>query len=445
MTKFINFLPAFISNKLKGRTNFQEILANTGWLCGDKILQMGVGLLVGVWVARYLGAEQLGQYGYASAFVVLFLAFATLGLNSIVPREIVRDPSSKEEIMGTAFILFLFSGLVTALITSAAIFLLRPHDSLMHWLVGILAAGMIFQAFNTIELYFQSMLQSKYIVYAQNGAFIIISFSKIVLVLNHASLIVFVSLGLAETILRAVGLVIAYRLNGQSMKGWRWNTLRAKSLLNFSWPLIFSSIFTLVNMQIDKVMIGEISGSIQVGLFSVASRFTEMLYFLPVAVGFSVAPALIKERAANVFSYHVKLQKTYNLMTVFAIAVAVPMTFLSKVLINILYGSAYSGSAHMLAIHIWSALFVFHTSIRSRSLIIEGKQKFVLFYAFFAMISNVIFNYILIPKYGGVGASYASLLSWMLCVLLLPYISSKTSESVPMFLRSLNFIYLLKK
>ena len=69
---------------------------------GDKFLRMGFGLLIGVWVARYLGPEKFGLLNYAIAFVSLFNVFATLGLNNIVVRELVRKPSEKGEILGTS-------------------------------------------------------------------------------------------------------------------------------------------------------------------------------------------------------------------------------------------------------------------------------------------------------------------------------------------------------
>ena len=91
--------------------NSGKIIINTGWLFGDKILRMGIGLLVGVWVARYLGPKQFGLLNYAVAFVALFTSVASLGLNSIVVRDLVQDPSTAETTMGTAFVLSVLGGL----------------------------------------------------------------------------------------------------------------------------------------------------------------------------------------------------------------------------------------------------------------------------------------------------------------------------------------------
>jgi polysaccharide transporter, PST family len=160
-SRWVTFLPPFIRSRLEGRANFQKVISNTGWLFFDKIFRMGVGLFVIVWVARYLGPEQYGLLSYVFAFVALFSAVATLGLDGIVVRNIVRDPSCAEGILGTAFVLKLAGGMAALLLSMGSIILLRHGETMAHWLVGITAAGMIFQAFDTIDFWFQSQIQSK--------------------------------------------------------------------------------------------------------------------------------------------------------------------------------------------------------------------------------------------------------------------------------------------
>ncbi len=77
--------------------------------------------------------------------LALFSALATLGLDSIVVRELVHDSVAKDEILGTTFVLKLISGLVTLFVTVVAIMLLRPADNLTHWLVAIIAVGTFFK------------------------------------------------------------------------------------------------------------------------------------------------------------------------------------------------------------------------------------------------------------------------------------------------------------
>src|SRR5438132_9740832 len=92
-------LPAGVRTRLGASANLQNILGNLGWLMADRILRLGVGLIVGIWVARYLGPERFGIYNYAIAFVAMFSVLATLGLESIVVRDMVRAPDQTAEIM----------------------------------------------------------------------------------------------------------------------------------------------------------------------------------------------------------------------------------------------------------------------------------------------------------------------------------------------------------
>src|ERR1051325_10626811 len=125
---WVKVLSTFIRTHLAARPNLRKIVGNTGWLLADRILRLGVGLFVGVWVARYLGPEQFGLYNYALAFAGLFGAFATLGLDSIVVRDIVSNPANKNEVLGTAFVLKLIGGGGSLLMALGAIVLMRPGD-----------------------------------------------------------------------------------------------------------------------------------------------------------------------------------------------------------------------------------------------------------------------------------------------------------------------------
>ena len=70
--------PFSLLQRIQKQKNLQNVISNTGWLFADRLLRMGVGLFVGIWIARYLGVKQFGIFSYASAFVSLFLSVSTL-------------------------------------------------------------------------------------------------------------------------------------------------------------------------------------------------------------------------------------------------------------------------------------------------------------------------------------------------------------------------------
>src|SRR3989338_7871856 len=96
-----------------------HLIANLNWLMLDNIFRLVGGVLVGVWIARYLGVEQYGLLSYALSFVSLFGAVAKLGLDRVVVRDIVRQPEEVGKILGTVFWLKLFAGIIAFLFSIA--------------------------------------------------------------------------------------------------------------------------------------------------------------------------------------------------------------------------------------------------------------------------------------------------------------------------------------
>lgn len=433
---WVKCLPAFIRVKIESRHGLQAIIGNVGWLFIDRILRLSVGLFVGIWVARYLGPEQFGRLSYATAFVSLFSGIAVLGLDSIVVRELIHHPAKKEEILGSTFVLKLIGATVALLITVISIWQLRSQDELTKWLVGIIAAGMIFQAFDTVDLFFQSRLQAKYTVYAKNSAFLLIAGVKIALILNHADLIWFASAALAEVALGAAGLLLAYRHAGNRINALRLNWRLASTLLAASWPLLLSGTLVLATMNIDRIILGEIRGNHDVGLYSVANQLSTLWYMIPVFLGASVAPALTRSFAENRGAYFEKLQRVYSALTLVSLFSGCLIYFVSGPLVRLLFGASYEDAGEILAVHIWGSVFVFHVSIRTRALIIENRQKFVTIIAALTLVANIPLNISLVGLYGAVGAAYASLFSWMLCAAAFPLPWKETRHSAVMLYRS---------
>jgi O-antigen/teichoic acid export membrane protein len=406
------YLPGFIQDQLKGRHALQKVIGNTGWQFADNILRMGVGLLVGIWIARYLGPEKFGLFSYALAFVALFSPLASLGLDDIVVRNLVREPVSKEETLGTAFLLKLAGGAVSFVTAIGSIFILRPADGLSHWLVGIIALGAIFQAFQAIEFWFNSQVQAKYSVLAKNAAFLICSAMKVALILAEAPLVAFAWVSMIEVVIGSAGLVVAFRSRGYRLRDWRSSPGMAKTLLRDSWPLIFSCIVIMIYLRIDQVMLGEMVGSEEVGVYSVAVRLAEVWYFIPTAVYWSVLPSIVEAKAANEELFYERLQKYYRLMALTAYAIAVPVTFLAGWLVTTLFGEAYSRAGTMLSVLIWANLFTYLEVARSAFFTAMNWNKIYMVTLFLGAILNIAINLLLIPRYGGLGAVIASCVAY---------------------------------
>lgn len=428
-------------SKLKSHSGLRAIIANTSWLFADRILRMGASLVIGVWIARYLGVQQYGLFNYALAFVSLFSPIFTLGLDDVVVRHIIRKSSNKEEILGTTFWLKLLGGIASVLVAVGSVLFLGERETLKILLVAILAIVGIFRAFDTIELWFQSQVESKYAVIAKNIAFILNSLIKIALILTKAPLLAFAWVTLAEFVMSAIGLMIVYQIRGFSFWLWRWSSSVAKTLLKESLPLIFSGFAILIFMRIDQIMLGQMIGDKEVGIYSAAVRISEIWYFIPGAIVSSVAPSIYAAKEKSESVYYQRIGQLLRLLICISLAIALPMTFLSNTIIMVLFGNGYVEAGPILAVHIWTSLFVFMGLATSPWFIAEGLNHVSLSKTLTGAILNIILNLLLIPKYAGLGAAIATIISQAAAAFLCNAFDTRTQKLFQIQMQSLLRFY----
>lgn len=167
-------------------------------------------------------------------------------------------------------------------------------------------------------------------------------------------------------------------------------------------------------MKIDQVMIQEMLGNEAVGQYAAATRLSEIWYFIPTVVASSLFPAIVNAKRQSEELYYDRLQKLFDLVVWIAIAIALPITFLSDMIVNMLYGEQYNQAASVLMIHIWASIFVFLGVVSGNWYINENLQLLAFWRAFYGMISNIFLNLLLITKYGIQGAAIATLISYMI-------------------------------
>lgn len=409
--------------QLQQRQGFMRYFKNTSWLFAEKILRMIVGLLVGIWVARYLGPEQFGLFSYAQSFVGLFAAIAGLGLDGIIVRELVKDPSKQAILLGTAFRLKLIGALLVLIALAVAV-KLSHQDSLTTLLIFIIASATVFQSFNVIDFYFQAKVLSKYIVYTNIVSLLISSIVKVALILNNAPLIAFAWVILFDSVVLMLGFVYVFQryskpqgeLNGVqerdrlggNIKELQFSKTMAVSLLKDSWPLILSGVTISIALRIDQVMIKEYLDITHVGYYSVGVRLAEVFAFIPMIIAQSLYPKIIemdfnKDRRV----LRIIIRRVFYLLVILAVTV----NLLSKFVVILLFGQDFLEGYVVLDIIIWTIPFTYLGIITNKIFIINNEQKTVFSKQFALTICNIILNVSLIPILGLVGAALATLLS----------------------------------
>ena len=398
-------------HKIKSRKGLRESLSNIGWLSGDRILRMFGAVVVGTAVARYLGPSQFGLLNYGLAIYALFNTISNLGLDFLVVRDVALDEEREPQILGTAFVL---KGLASVLTTLGAIIaarILEPGNATLIIIVALMSFASIAQALDVIDYYFQARTRSSYVVVPRNVAFVAASLARLAAIFLHGSLLVFAWIGALEVLVAELGLVVSYFIFRRPLPRWNWRIPYAKGLLVESWPLLLSSFMIMIYMRSDQVLLGKMAPSAVVGHYTAAVRLSEIWYSIPLIICASVMPNLLKGRAANPQLYYDRLQRLYDSMVFLSVAVAICTQFAGPLVIRLLYGQSYAPAAGMLAVHIWTGVFVFVGCVSGQQFVqekltVSSMQRTVL-----GAIINVVLNILLIPRWGGIGSALATLVA----------------------------------
>ena len=396
--------------KLRAHQGFMRYFKNTSWLFAEKILRMVVGLFVGIWVARYLGPEQFGLFSYAQSFVALFTAIATLGLDGIVVREIVKDENRAGELLGTAFWLKLFGALLVLFILGMAIHF-TSNDHQTNILVFIIASATIFQAFNVVDMYFQAKVLSRYVVFANVISLFFSTILKIELILFQSPLIAFAWVILFDSMVLAMGFVYFFIKNTTfKVANLRFSPITAVVLLKDSWPLMIGGFSFVFFSNIDNIMIKALMGDFYVGIYSAAYKLVTLWYFLPGLFLSSLMPSLVNSHANSQLFMH-RILSISTLLVWIAFMLFFIYIIFDEQIVEISYSEKYTNASDLLGPLGAVNLLIFYNSVWNYWMTIENKTKYILFFHLCSALLNIFLNLFFIYSYGVLGAVYALLTS----------------------------------
>lgn len=404
---WLKLLPHSLGSWFQERASLLAIIENTGWLFADKALRMAVGVVVGAWLARYLGPSQFGEMAYVLSFVAFFSVIAQLGLDGVAVRDMALNEGDSSEILGTVLRLRVIAGFVAWAAAIVAMKLLRPEDSQALLLTAIAAAALVFQAADTVDLWFQSKTQSKRTVVSKAYAYLAANVLKVGLIVAEAPLSAFVLVGVIELAVSAAILWRTYQKYPSPLR-WRWSRDRMVRLLRECAPYLFAGLAVVVYMRIDQLMLRDMVGKHELGLYSAALPLSTALHFIPLALCISVAPALTRLRQRDAEAYERALGQLFSVMWWIMIPLAALVALLSPHIVSVLYGSAYAATAPILAVHVFAAVPVALGVAQSIWIVNEGRNMISLYRTVIGAICNVALNLLLIPHFGGLGAAAAT-------------------------------------
>ena len=422
------------------KNNFDnKEIKNAWWLIAGRITQMIISFFISIITARYLGPNNYGIINYGTAYVTFFMSFCTLGINSIIIKDFVDHPKEQGKTIGTTLLLRIVSSSISILMIICSVSIIDKNEPLTISVTVLCAMGLVFQVFDTINYWFQSLYLSKITSMATLLAYLITSIYKIILFLLNKDIRWFAFASSIDYIFLALFLYIVYKKYHGPKLSFSWE--KGKYLLSKSYHYILSGMMVAIYGQTDKLMLKHMLNETSVGYFSLASSINSMWVFVLSAIIDSMYPTIVRLSLKNKDEFDKKNRQLYALIIYISIFVAFIFMCFGKIAIKIIYGEAYFGAANPLKIITWYTIFAYLGVARNSWIVCENKQKYLKYMYLSAAIINIVLNYILIPVWGASGAAFASLITQIMTCILLPALIKNMRPNAKLIVEA----FLLKK
>lgn len=419
------------------RNGYKRLGRNAVWIIGGSVANKLIALIVGAWTARYLGPENYGLIDYAGAYTTLFFPLCTLGINSLIVKEIVEKPDEEGTTLGTTLFLQCAASLLSIVVIGAVVLFLNPGEKTTFVVAMLCNLGLFFQMMDSFKYWFQAKLESKYAAIATTTAYIISSLYKVVLLVNKKTVEWFALASSVDYFVVAVILCVTYkRLNGPLL---RVSKERARSLLTDSYHFILSGIMISIYGATDRLMLKNLLEESQVGYYGTAVSICNMWVFLLSAIIDSYKPVIFDLHGEDRKAYLNKNIEMYSIVFYVSVFVSIGIMFFGEIGIRILYGSDYLPAVVPLKICTWYVAFSYLGVARDAWIVCEGKQKHLIYIYAGAALTNVILNYVFIPSLGAAGAALVSLITQVSTVFVFPLLIKDYRENVQLMVRAIMF------
>jgi len=426
------------------KSKYKKYFSNFSWLLVIKVYRILITLFITIWMARYLGPEQFGLYNYALSLVVIFAVFSSLGLEHIFTKELLNKPNEESELFGSSFILKLLGSIILLILVIITILVFKPNNDTLLYMVTLFSISYLFRTLEIIRFWFEAHIQAKNSTVIEAIAISFSTLLKVLMIINEVVVEIFAWTVLSEAIFLVIGLVLIYKQAKQNIYLWKPSLGKMKYLLKEAWPLILAGALYTVYTKVDQIMLGEIVGNESVGLYVAAVNISQGWLFIPIIIGTAFYPVMINSKKNDEEKYYQITQHLLNILALLGIVIATITIFLSEPFILFAFGESYIKSSNVLILHIWGGVFVAMSAISYRYFITEGLQKTSFYRGLVGLVVNIGLNFVLIPRYGAIGAAYATVISLAASLYIFNITNHKTRRMFFMQTRALFLIDIIK-
>jgi len=388
------------------------VVRNTSIIVLQQIFTMAGGILLTLFLPRYLGAVEYGRLFLAISIVGIFQVLVNYGGNYLISKEVSRNKDSTAQLLVDSIAL----RMLFALLSIVSIILLARfahYNEETNTILTIMSLGLLAWAVTT----------TFFACYQGHELLQFTSFAAVAERLFVSSVAVVALLLGANAILIAIIIVTGGFINTSVML--RFSKSLVKSIPKVDWrnaftqirtgaPYFFLVAFGTIYYRIDSVMLSKMVPEEVIGYYGVAYRFFESMNF-PQILTVAVYPVLARLWKGESDMHRRTTQKSLEYVIMFGILMSIGMIAFSQEVVSIFYGiEEYAQAVILLQCLAGGMFFLYVDMILGTTLLASDKQKSLMSVSLVTIPINVVLNFILIPytqdhfSNGGIGAAVAT-------------------------------------
>ena len=385
-------------------------LRSAGWLVAAQAVATGLQFPVSILIARHLGAEGYGRWGFALSFVSLLAVFADFGFSTLVIRDLARDWQGRRPYLGN---LLLTKGALGALLF-ALVALLQPlltDDPTVRALIYVMMGQVLVFSFAQVLWAVFRVAERTYLETAvRAGQSLALLGATLLLIRADAGPVPLAAGFLAATSLGCLAAGgLAARLAGTVSL--RPDVAFCRRLLSEAWPIGLAMGMTSIYHSLDMVLLGLFGHRQAVGWYAAAYVFVNASALVVAALRGAFLPHQARLAAGPAAERSALLGAYGRLSAALSLPVAMGGVLAAGPLLGLLFGEEYRPATVALQILSVNAGLMFVSSFFGSQLLATDRQRRYLLGVGAGAVLNTALNLVLIPLYSLEGAAVATVLS----------------------------------
>jgi O-antigen/teichoic acid export membrane protein len=397
------------------RHNGNTVFKNTFSLLIARGIEGLVGILMIAAISRHFGPQLYGDYAFIISLVAFLIGFTTFGIERIIIRDVakaIQDKEKAEIIFGTA----LTTRWVLSFIVMVVLFgMMLTGDYDLRYKIAISVTVVSQFALTSASIYssvfkaYEKMEYEVFISFISQLLSLLMILGAVYLDLGFIS--IFVALALANVLKFFLSMSLCYKkfLKPKIVM----HRAEIISLIKESFILGLNVLIVQAIFRMDVFILKAFKDSIEVSLFYAPHSLLLHLQVVPIAFATALFPLFSRLSCDGSKSLQVGFVKAFHALFFLSTFIMMIGMIFAPQIIKLIYGRAFMDATLSFKILLPATIFLFLHPLLGFVLISQNKPYLLLPASFGAFLVNVSLDLVLIPKYGNVGASLASLAGYL--------------------------------